>query len=234
MMRDTARLLAALAESTAALATVEDVDVVLRELAERAVDLLEVTGAGVGLLDDGRLVRACAVSAAADRLLRLEEAHQRGPCLDAARDGRDVQVDEVAARSASWPEYHQVADESGVRAVAAVPLRSAGGSFGALVLVETRARAWSALDIALGRVLADVAATRHALGRRLLQQERLNAQLQEAFRARLVIEQAKGMTARAHGIPVEDAFERLRKHARDRNASIRSVAEAVVHLGLEV
>lgn len=60
----------------------------------------------------------------------------------------------------------------------------------------------------------------------------LNEQLETALASRVVIEQAKGMLAERHGISVEEAFQMLRKHARDHNASLQEVATAVVTLGL--
>jgi AmiR/NasT family two-component response regulator len=40
------------------------------------------------------------------------------------------------------------------------------------------------------------------------------------------------MLASAQGISVDAAFQLLRRHARDHNARIHDVADAVVHLGL--
>jgi AmiR/NasT family two-component response regulator len=57
-------------------------------------------------------------------------------------------------------------------------------------------------------------------------------QLQTALDSRIVIEQAKGLVAGERGITLDEAFEVLRGHARSRNASLRSVSEAVVTLGL--
>jgi PAS domain S-box-containing protein len=60
----------------------------------------------------------------------------------------------------------------------------------------------------------------------------LNEQLETALTSRVVIEQAKGMLAERRGTSVEEAFQVLRKHARDHNASLQDVASAVVTLGL--
>jgi PAS domain S-box-containing protein len=56
--------------------------------------------------------------------------------------------------------------------------------------------------------------------------------LRTALTTRVVIEQAKGIVAATRGIGVEDAFQILRKHARDHNARLHDVATAVVTLGL--
>ena len=67
------------------------------------------------------------------------------------------------------------------------------------------------------------------------QQARTTAQeLQHALTSRIVIEQAKGMIAVREGISIEQAFARLRQHARRHNANIHEVARAVVELGLSV
>ena len=53
-------------------------------------------------------------------------------------------------------------------------------------------------------------------------------QLKEALDSRVVIEQAKGMIAVQCGLPVADAFEKLRAEARRRRESIHVVAAEVV------
>jgi AmiR/NasT family two-component response regulator len=63
-------------------------------------------------------------------------------------------------------------------------------------------------------------------------QRAINEQLREALDSRIVIEQAKGVLATERHIPVDEAFEVLRRHARSHSATLRSVAEAVVRLGL--
>lgn len=60
----------------------------------------------------------------------------------------------------------------------------------------------------------------------------LTRQLQQALTTRVLIEQAKGMVAAQRGIGVEEAFDVLRRHARDHNATLQAVAHAVVSLGL--
>lgn len=54
------------------------------------------------------------------------------------------------------------------------------------------------------------------------------AQLEQALRSRVVIEQAKGILAARHGIGVEGAFEGLRRAARDRRRRLHEVAAEVV------
>ena len=81
-------------------------------------------------------------------------------------------------------------------------------------------------------VLGVVAVARDAA--RLRQQQELSGQLQEALESRIVIEQAKGITAQRHGVTIDQAYRRIRTHARNNNASLRTVAEAIVEVGLKV
>ena len=76
-----------------------------------------------------------------------------------------------------------------------------------------------------------------ALAREVLghQQARATAgQLQQALSSRVVVEQAKGVVAGREGISVDEAFARLRRHARDHSAGLSEVARAVVERGLQV
>jgi two-component system, response regulator / RNA-binding antiterminator len=60
------------------------------------------------------------------------------------------------------------------------------------------------------------------------QQARTTAQeLQHALTSRIVIEQAKGMIAAREGISIDQAFARLRQHARDHNLKLADVADAI-------
>ena len=69
---------------------------------------------------------------------------------------------------------------------------------------------------------------------KLREQQQLSEQLQEALESRIVIEQAKGITAQRHGITIDKAYQRIRTHARNNNASLRAVAQAIVQVGLQV
>jgi PAS domain S-box-containing protein len=82
------------------------------------------------------------------------------------------------------------------------------------------------------KVLGVVAVARDAS--KLYQQRQLSEQLQVALESRIVIEQAKGITAQRHGVTIDQAYQRIRRHARSNNASLRAVAEAIVDVGLQV
>jgi PAS domain S-box-containing protein len=114
----------------------------------------------------------------------------------------------------------------------------------ALPPVECRVRCgdstwrWAALvmtDMTDDRVVRGVVCNLRDVTQRHEDSDRLAhlaEQLQTALTTRVVIEQAKGIVAATGGIGVDEAFEVLRKHARDHNARLHDVASAVVTLGL--
>jgi PAS domain S-box-containing protein len=83
-----------------------------------------------------------------------------------------------------------------------------------------------------GTVLGVLAVARDAS--MLRHQQQLSVQLQEALDSRVVIEQAKGITAQRLGVTIDQAYQLIRAHARSNNASLRTVAEAIVEVGLQV
>jgi len=55
-----------------------------------------------------------------------------------------------------------------------------------------------------------------------------NAQLQQALESRIVIEQAKGVLAERYRVTPDDAFELLRRAARNHRVKIHALAADVV------
>jgi GAF domain-containing protein len=183
---------------------------------------------------EGRLQFVTAVSQASAELERSQEDRQAGPCWDAYETGVVVRVNDVRLESARWPEFAATAKRVSVAGVAGVPMRLADKIIGALNLYSPEPRHWSDVDIAVAGVLADVATSYVVNASKLRQQEQLTEQLQEALESRVVIEQAKGITAYKNGVTIDRAYQLMRRHARSNNASLRVVAEAIVAVGLQV
>jgi AmiR/NasT family two-component response regulator len=83
-------------------------------------------------------------------------------------------------------------------------------------------------------VLADLVTAYLVTASRLREHEQRTEQLQGALESRTVIEQAKGVTAARRNVPVDDAFELIRRHARTHQVTVRAVCEGIVNLGLQV
>ena len=235
-MYDQALLLQTLSRFAVILPARYDVQEALSELTESVTAVLGLCGSWVTMADDGRLTFLTAVSQASAELERDHaQLHPFAcPCRDSYSTGEVIRVIDVRQQSARWPEFSVFATRLSIAGVAAIPMRLADQVIGALNLYSPEPRDWSDEDMAVAGVLADVATSYMVNASKLHQQEQLSEQLQEALDSRVVIEQAKGITAQQHAVSIEQAYQRMRRHARTNNASLRTVAEAIVAVGLQV
>jgi GAF domain-containing protein len=215
---------------------VDDFDVVelLSLLADRCVEVLGVSAAGVMLAAPEGDLRVVASSSEAMRVVELFELQSdEGPCLDCWRSGEAVLLDEdLAVVGGRWPRFAPVAVEAGFRSAHALPMRLRGTVIGALNLFGPNEGALSAEDVVAGQALAAVA-TIAILQQRVATESRvLIDQLNTALTSRVVIEQAKGVLAERAGLSMESAFEAMRRYARDRNLRLADVAKGVIDRAL--
>ena len=231
-MADLELLTDAVSEFARTLARGSAISKVLNDLTERITAVLGVAGAGVSILESAGLRFAAASDECSVGLERAQEAGQAGPGVDACRTGKIVAVAGLPGTSRGWSAYQQAARDAGIVAVASVPMRHDGESIGTVDLYSASRRDWSADDLRAAGILADMATGYLVQAWELDRQCRVNQQLREALDSRIVIEQAKGVLAAERRISVDEAFEVLRRHARSHAVSLRSVAEAVVGLGL--
>jgi len=204
---------------------------VLSELTDHVVAVLDAACAGVMVADGDVLRYATASDERATRVEQVQEDAQSGPCHEAYVSGEVVAVRDLDD-CGRWPRYSEMAEQVGLRAVLGVPMQIDGARVGALNTFASIPRTWDDADVAAARVLADVATSFLAHASELDRARRTAEQLQHALDSRVVLEQAKGMVAAHRGIQVDEAFRVLRRHARDRGATLHSVAQAVVELGL--
>jgi GAF domain-containing protein len=211
---------------------VDDYDVIdlLDRLVGHCVDLLAADAAGL-LLADGRgrlqVVAASNEDAQTMELLQLQSAE--GPCLECYRTVVQVHIPDLADFAARWPTFVAAVERArGFRSVHAIPLRLRGQAIGALNLFHQAPGPVPEADLALAQALADVATIGILSERAVRRGEVLTEQLQTALNSRVVIEQAKGVTAQRLGLPMDLAFDRLRDFARARNLRLAEVARQVV------
>ena len=76
--------------------------------------------------------------------------------------------------------------------------------------------------------MADTATIAILSHRAALEAQVVNEQLDNALNSRIVIEQAKGMVAEREGVNMDQAFSRLRNHARRHNLRLADVANDVI------
>ncbi|NEB80608.1 ANTAR domain-containing protein, partial [Streptomyces sp. SID14478] len=115
----------------------------------------------------------------------------------------------------------------GIGRVTALPLRSKDGTAGALVLFQQPGGPLDERGLGLARSLADTAAHTLSLQREVSESRVLAGQLEHALSSRVVVEQAKGILAARHGIALDVAFDRLRRHARSHQRKVAEVAREI-------
>jgi GAF domain-containing protein len=204
----------------------------LTTLAERSVELLDVSAAGIILTDgNGGGLSVAAASSEASRLLEVfAVAVDDGPCVDCVRSGEPVTANDLGADTARarWPRFTAGADEAGFRSVHALPMRHCGQVVGVLTLLHTDQHILTDSDARLGQALADAATIGLLNERAVRAAETVADQLQTALDSRVVIEQAKGRLAQHSDITPDDAFAVLRRHARSRNLRLTDLCRDVV------
>ena len=209
---------------------VDDFDVIdmLTVLTSRSVDLLQAAAAGILLADRSGHLRVMAASTEQIAVLELFQVqNEEGPCLDSFRTG-EVVIDSDMGPGSIWPRFAAESVAAGYPSVCAVPLRLRDAVLGGLNLFMTERVGLSATDIALAQALADVASIAIIQNQAALDAADREARLQQALNSRVAIEQAKGMLAEHAGVDMDEAFNRLRRFARNHNRRLTEVAESLV------
>lgn len=198
-------------------------------LVERSVELLDASTAGLLLADDaGRLHLLASTSESGDQMELFQLQQDEGPCVDCYREGVPVTSHDLSQCDERWPRFAPFALGRGARSSHAFPLRLRQRVLGALNLFRSEAGELTEADVVAGQALADVAAISLCQVRAVHDAELVIEQLQWALQSRVAIEQAKGMLAERAGIGMDEAFARLRSHARSSQRRLSQVAEELV------
>jgi GAF domain-containing protein len=210
---------------------VDDFDVidVLTLLSLRCVDAIDVDAAGVMLASPGGELQFIASSSESMRVLELLQIQaDEGPCVDCFKSGTAIINHELVEPDQRWPNFAPRAIALGFHSVHCLPMRLRGRTIGALNFFRKEKGLLDDEDVVLAQGLADVATIAILQHRTSLDAKTLNAQLSIALDSRIVIEQAKGKVAQATNTGMDDAFNRMRAHARNHNMGLTSVATLIV------
>lgn len=210
---------------------VDDFDVVdlLTSLADRCVEVLDVTAAGLMVATTDGDLRVVASSSDTMRVLELFELQaEDGPCPECYRTGVPVINEHLDAADARWPRFAPRAVAVGFHSVHALPMRLRGQMIGALNLFRSDSGNLSDADIRAAQAFADVATIAVLQQRAVTEAHLVNDQLTHALNSRVTIEQAKGMVAQRTGVDMEASFNRLRTHARNHNLRLVELAQNVI------
>jgi GAF domain/ANTAR domain len=209
---------------------VEDDRVLAGEICRACVQGLDIDGAAISLLTADPLRETVFASdATADLLEDLQFSLGEGACIDAAVSRRPVLVADMndPAQTARWPVYAAaVAEQTGVRAVFALPLQWGAIDVGVLDLYRRAPGALSAAQMRDALSAAD-AATLILLGLRSDPGDDDQA-WDRSWGNRAEIHQATGMVVAQLGVSAADALARLRAHAFAEQRLLGDVARDVV------
>jgi GAF domain-containing protein len=151
-----------------------------------------------------------------------------GPCLEAMRTGRVVEVSDQDADQ-RWGGYREAALAVGVRCSVSLPLVVEGQPVGALNLYDfSRPGAFDEAARQRAEVFAAQASTAFALALRFTDQAARSRQLVEALHARSMIDQAIGILMAQQSCDAPTAFALLRARSQSANRKLRLVASDVI------
>ncbi|MEV7548094.1 GAF and ANTAR domain-containing protein [Amycolatopsis sp. NPDC089917] len=208
-----------------------DVLDLLHDLTTYLVALLGIRAAGATILNEvGQVDYLTASDEVCRRLEQDQFELDEGPCVDSTRSGEvlfPTTLHPPGDGARRWPRFVPLALRAGIIRVAAVPLRAGDHTLGAVNLMSASRAAPTSRDLGLAQVLADAAGAWLSQRRALQTKDEIVDQLQAALNGRIVIEQAKGVLAATLAIDVEEAFQRLRAHARDRRVNLADLAARV-------
>ncbi|MFC8124863.1 ANTAR domain-containing protein [Streptomyces sp. NPDC057302] len=211
----------------------DDFDVIdfLQLLAFRCCGILDISAAAVFLASSETELYSPASSATdPSRAAVLDMAVREGPAVDAHRTVAAIAPRYLCSAPAVWRDFTVQARTAGYTYAGAVPLRIRREALGSLLLLRTGHDPLPVADLALAQAFADAAAIGLLHARAFQQAAALNEQLRTALHSRVLIEQAKGFLAAHHGISPAEAFETLRRRARDHRVRLATVAQEVIAL----
>ncbi len=202
----------------------------LHLVADRTATLVGAASAGLLLADErGRLEFMAASDENAKLLELFQLQNSEGPCLEAFRTGQPVVNVDLGSAADRWPLFAPRATAAGFASVHAFPLRLRRQVIGALNVFGTpTGGGFDEADVPIVQALADIATIGLLQERTIRHGEILTEQLQGALNSRIIIEQAKGAVAQAHGIDVDEAFVMIRAFARRHNRRLTDLAQAIV------
>jgi GAF domain-containing protein len=205
--------------------------VTVEEALERVVAaadaLFGVDGTALMLVDRDQELRNLASSDRRAALLEeLQAEHGEGPCVDAFDDKQPVAADDLGHED-RWPAFAPAAARQ-LLAVLASPIPYSDQAVGVVAVFAADPHRWTEAEQEAIVAFTDLVALLILNAMQASERGRLAGELQVALDSRVVIEQAKGVLVGRHGLTTRQAFERLRRQARDQRRPLTEVARGVV------
>jgi GAF domain-containing protein len=205
------------------------VEEALDRVVESADALFGVDGTTLMLVDRDQVLRNLAVSdERAGPLEELQATHGEGPCVDAFDDKEPVGTGDLEAAGDRWPAFAPAAVDRGLRAVLASPIPYSDQAVGVVAVFAAGPHDWTDAEGEAIVAFTELVALLILNAMQASEHGRVAGELQVALDSRVVIEQAKGVLVGRHGLTTRQAFERLRRQARDQRRPLTEVAREVV------
>jgi GAF domain-containing protein len=204
------------------------IEAALERVTASADALFQVDGTTLMLVDRDQVLRNLATSDRRAALLeQLQDEHGEGPCVDAFEDKQPVWADDLGHEQ-RWPAFSPAAAAGGLQAVLASPIPYSHPAVGVVAVFAGQAHAWTEAEREAIVAFTELVALLILNAMEARDRGRLAGELQVALHSRVVIEQAKGVLVGRHAITTRQAFERLRRQARDQRRPLSEVARGVV------
>jgi GAF domain-containing protein len=204
------------------------VEEALDQVVASADALFGVDGTVLMLVDRDQVLRNLAGSDRRAALLEeLQAEHEEGPCVDAFDDKEPVAADDLGQED-RWPAFSPDAARRDLLAVLASPIPYSEQAVGVVAVFATEPHPWTRAEREAIVAFTELVALLILNAMEATERGRLAAELQVALDSRVVIEQAKGVLVGRHGLTTRQAFERLRRAARDQRRPLAEVSRAVV------
>jgi GAF domain-containing protein len=214
------------------LADLRTAPVTVEEALDRVVAsadaLFGVDGTTLMLVDRDQALRNLAASDRRAAVLEeLQATHGEGPCVDAFDDKQPVATDDLGQED-RWPAFSPAAARRRLLAVLASPIPYSEQAVGVVAVFAAQPHPWTEAEREAIVAFTELVALLILNAMQARERGRVAAELQVALDSRVVIEQAKGVLVGRHGLTTRQAFERLRRQARDQRRPLSEVARAVV------
>jgi GAF domain-containing protein len=210
---------------------VGDITGAVGEVVHAAVDLFQVTGSGLMIVDEQQSLHYVAASNTTSKIMeQVQSRAGEGPCVSAFVHNRLIHTDDLRT-DRRWPLIREAFVRHGIVAVLGVPVRLGGVPVGSLDIFLDRPHSWTDTEAAALERYGDLVES--SLGAALAAHRagELADQLQYALDYRIVIERAIGFLMSQRATNAEQAFNELRATARSQRRKVAEVAQYLLDTG---
>jgi hypothetical protein len=201
-------------------------------LCAECLSVLPVSGVGIALMtaDGPSGVVLAATDGRARQLEELQFTYGEGPCVEASGSGRPIlEPNLLTAGPARWPRFAAAAQDAGVHAIFAFPLRVGAIRVGVLDLYRDIPGQLTAHELADAIAFADAATVVVLHLQDHDQHDAAHSALAGPIDSQAQVHQATGMITIQLGISLAQALLRLRAHAYATGRTVSAIAADVVN-----